>query len=419
MKKISLFIIILSAVVLVVLPGAVQGIVHPPPAVPGTEHSPPAVKIPNPEPRSGANFGFFTSGVDVDGDKVIVGAPETNSAYLFDCSTDPCVLLDTFSAPGRFGFTVAISDNYVLVGAPNAVFDGLRSGVAYLFDCEDAIDAGDGSVPCNDPIIIQKPSSIASLGHYVAISGSTLVISDTSDGFSRTGGHVYVYTCDDGTCELEQELPNPGSAGGHFGQSVAISENQIAVGHWVVGTAYYYDCTNFPCSSPVQLVRPSGASSSFGWDIGISEDTVVVGDSGRFVYVYDCHTTTCTFERTLISPVPFSIGYSVDIDGENVLSSNYGDDRGAHLFKSSTGELLQSFFYPGTDLFISYGTAVAISGTNLIIGAQTDVSDSSGIRGGSAYYYTEAIPDDLGDDEEDDDDDDGDDDDDEDDDDDD
>ena len=82
MKKIFLSIIILSAVLLVVLPGAVQGI----------EFNP-AVKIPNPDPDFFDLFGFFTSGVDIDGEIVIIGEPEdffgSGSAYLFDCSTEP------------------------------------------------------------------------------------------------------------------------------------------------------------------------------------------------------------------------------------------------------------------------------------------------------------------------------------------
>jgi len=50
----------------------------------------------------------------------------------------------------------------------------------------------------------------------------------------------------------------------------------------------------------------------------------------------------------------------------------------------------------------SFGSAVAISGTNLVIGAQEDKSPS-GVRAGNAYYYTEAEDNDDDDDDDDDD----------------
>jgi len=93
-------------------------------------------------------------------------------------------------------------------------------------------------------------------------------------------------------------------------------------------------------------------------------------------------------ETILTSPITPSIfGYSVDIDGENVLVSDYRR-YSAYLFDSSTGDLLYTFNIPG--VLGDYGSAVAISGTNIIIGAHTDVSGSVA-QAGSAYYYSEAV----------------------------
>jgi len=73
------------------------------------------------------------------------------------------------------------------------------------------------------------------------------------------------------------------------------------------------------------------------------------------------------------------------IHEENVLVSDWRQ-YSAYLFDSSTGELLYTFNIPG--VLGDYGSAVAISGTNLVIGAQRDVSDSVALAG-SAYYYSE------------------------------
>lgn len=382
MKKIFLSIIILSAVLLVVLPGAVQGI----------EFNP-AVKIPNPDPDFFDLFGFFTSGVDIDGEIVIIGEPEdffgSGSAYLFDCSTDSCVLLDTLQVGRQFGYAVAISGSNVLVGAPKTGIGFFPLGAAYLFDCEDAIDAGDGSVPCDDPIEILSPATRGSFGYYVELSEDTIVISNRSLNFNKIGTEfydVFIYTCDDGTCILKDTLSDPTTVKTTFGASVAIDQDLVVVGDDRAGKAYFYDCTNFPCSSPV-LLNPIPVDGDFGWTVSISGDTVVVGNERNVAHVYDCYTTSCTLETILTSPItPRVFGYSVDIDGENVLVSDY-QRYSAYLFDSSTGELLHTFNIPG--VLGDYGSAVAISGTNLIIGAQSDVSDSV-TRAGSAYYYSEA-----------------------------
>ncbi len=392
MEKISWFIIILSAVLLVVMPGTVQGMYHsPPPAVPDAYFNPP-VKIPNPEPRSGSLFGFFTSGLEIDGDIVIISDrtkfDRLNSiagvAYLFNCSEDPCVLLDTLHAGNDFGYAVGISDSNVLVGAP-----GNRA--AYLYDCEDAIDAGDGSVPCEDPIEILPPepaTANGSFGYFVAISGNTIVISETStNGDILRTYNVFIYTCDGGICDLEDILSDPDGFPSRFGSSVTIDEDLVVVGDLRGHNAYFYDCTNFPCSSPERLIP--NAIGEFGWTTSISGDTVVVANRAGVVNVYDCSTTPCTFVMTLSNQNLNGFGYDVDIYDENILVSDFGANI-AFLFDSSTGELLNTFSNPGVSNSW-FGSVVAISETNLIIGAQQDTSDSVP-RAGAAYYYTKVTP---------------------------
>jgi len=309
MEKISWFIIILSAVLLVVMPGTVQGIYHSPsPAVPDVYFNP-AVRIPNPDPSSSGLFGFFTSGIDIDGEIVIVGTVG-DSAFLFDCSTDPCVLLDTLklTRQSNFGYSVAIDGSNVLVGAPG-------KEAAYLFDCEDAIDAGDGSVPCDTPIEILSPTTVGSFGYFVAISGNTMVISNVhlNSNFHSTESYsVFIYTCDEGTCVLEETLPDPHPGNSRFGVSVAIDQNLVAGGGDRKGEVYVYDCTTFPCSPPVVLREPL-PFSRLGWTISIFEDTLVAGNRGDAAYVFDCSTTTCTLETTIPAPTG-SIEFAYDVD---------------------------------------------------------------------------------------------------------
>ena len=94
----------------------------------------------NPTPDSGDHFG---NSVTISGDKVLIGAPEDDSgarnsgaAYLFETATGN--LLHTFLNPtpaknDKFGDSVAISGDKVLIGALGDDAGAKDSGAAYLF----------------------------------------------------------------------------------------------------------------------------------------------------------------------------------------------------------------------------------------------------------------------------------------------
>jgi hypothetical protein len=84
-------------------------------------------------------------------------------------------------------------------------------------------------------------------------------------------------------------------------------------------------------------------------------------------------------------------GYSVAIDGNNVLIGAQADDTNgdrvgqAHLFDATTGNLLQTFDDPtvtGVDLF---GRSVAIDGNYVLVGAQSD--NTNGTNVGQAHLF--------------------------------
>ncbi len=87
---------------------------------------------------------FFGSSVSISGNNVLVGAVGDNTngadvgqAHLFDATTG--ALLQTFDDPtvttsDRFGFSVSISGNNVLVGALDDDTNGVNVGQAHLFD---------------------------------------------------------------------------------------------------------------------------------------------------------------------------------------------------------------------------------------------------------------------------------------------
>ncbi|MBD2355862.1 PQQ-binding-like beta-propeller repeat protein [Tolypothrix sp. FACHB-123] len=95
----------------------------------------------NPQPGDADLFG---NAVDIDGDKIVVGARaddvgavDAGAAYLFDAVTGE--LLKTLANPtpepgDKFGVSVAISKNQVLIGASGDDTGAANSGAAYRFD---------------------------------------------------------------------------------------------------------------------------------------------------------------------------------------------------------------------------------------------------------------------------------------------
>ena len=90
--------------------------------------------IGNPVPQTYGGFGNAMAGAS---DRFVVTASGSGAAYAFDKSGN---LSQVFQNPtgdinnnNRFGASVAISNENVLVGAPYALVDGLDTGAVYIF----------------------------------------------------------------------------------------------------------------------------------------------------------------------------------------------------------------------------------------------------------------------------------------------
>ena len=138
----------------------------------------------------------------------------------------------------------------------------------------------------------------------------------------------------------------------------------------------------------------------FGFSVAIDGNNVLIGDfrddsngvdAGQ-AYLFDA--TTGNLLQTFNDPTPASVddfGFSVAIDGNNVLigarlDDNNGPDVGqAHLFDATSGNLLRTFNDPTPTTADTFGTSVAIDGNNVLIGASRD--DSTGSNVGQAHLF--------------------------------
>lgn len=157
----------------------------------------------DPDPTPLNNFG---DSVAISGDYALIGVPgdDTNGtdvgrAYLFDANTGS--LIHTFDDPtpshrvlpsghvvgsDRFGDSVAMSGNLVLIGAPFDDTDGDNTGQAHLFD---AI-SGELLLTINDPTKADGDR----FGSIVDIDGGNLLIGDDRDDTLGNGaGEAHLF----------------------------------------------------------------------------------------------------------------------------------------------------------------------------------------------------------------------------------
>ena len=184
----------------------------------------------------------------------------TNSAYVYDLSSmTPTTPFATLNNPGptsdRYGNSVAVSGKYIVVGAYQNDTGASNAGSAYVYDL--------GSITPTAPIaILTNPSPANSdyFGYSVAVSGNFIAVGTPYDGtVVPNAGSTYVYESSSPTVTTPiATLNNPTAATlDLFGWSVAVSGKYVVVGAYEddagvpnAGSAYIYDLVRIRfCSS--------------------------------------------------------------------------------------------------------------------------------------------------------------------------
>ena len=362
--------------------------------------------LPNPTPETADRFGRT---VAIDGDLVLVGAPLDDTqgdgfgqAYLFDATTG--ALIRTIPEPtpsfaDRFGSDVALSGDVAAIGAEFDSTDGSFFGQVHLIDVttgallrtltEAPVNDGDGF-----------GGAVDFDGERVLV-GSTL---DTTDG--EQVGKAWLFDAATGDLIASFEDPTPTDED-KFGEDVALSGDLVLVGApdddtraENRGQAHLFDADTGALIRTFDDPTPTGSGSlgdRFGTTVAVDAERAIVGaffhDGGiGEVHVFD--TGTGALLRTFDDPTPSSFdrfGRSLALDGDALLVGAETTGAGdAHLFDLTTGALVATFDDPTPDDSF-FGDAVALSGGRAVIGAwNADATDPVVDRAGEALVF--AVP---------------------------
>ena len=387
---------------------------------------------------------------DTANDEFTVSTNETNlQTYLKASNID---------ASDQFGASVAISGDYVIVGAPreasNSITDPTNNdasyaGAAYIFKTSDS-----GQTWTQTAYL--KASSISifdQFGYSVAISGDYAIvgartedsnsITDPTNNDASDPGAAYIFKRDSGAETWTQtaylkasNIDENNQYGDQFGFSVAISGDYAIVGANQEDSNSITDPSNNDASNAGAAYifkRNSGAetwvqkaylkkesnignNNLFGRSVEMSGDYAIVGANGEdsyagAAYIFKTSDSGETWtQKVYLKPSNISsyntytyFGTSVAISGDNAIVGASNEDStnnnsgAAYIFKTSdSGETWTQKVYLkaspiGSDYF---GGSVAISGDNTIVGATYEASNSindpnnnSAAASGAAYIF--------------------------------
>lgn len=291
-----------------------------------------------------------------------------------------------------FGYTVALSGTNAVVGAPNTASS---AGAVYFY----SLSGGNWNLVST----VSDPAGAVgdSFGVAVAISGTNAIIG--ASGNSSNQGAVYFYSLSANVWSLSQAaVTDPlGNNGDLFGSAVSISGGTALVGASGVlgneGAAYFFTQGGGAWTVTSSVADPGAAGGDvFGSAVSVSGTNAVIGASGAAnysgtVYFYTGSAGTWTqLGQPVVDPSGVAYDYfatSVAMSGTNVvigaLSTAVG--YGAVYFYALTGGV----WTPGTIISDpnansgdSFGTSVAMSGFSAVVGA-TGVSSTAG----TTYFY--------------------------------
>ena len=386
---------------------------------------------------SGTPNEMFGSSVSIDGGTLVVGTPGATvgghsaqgAAFVFTGSganwTQVAKLTASDGAANdKFGSSVSISGDTVVVGAPQAAVSGNSDqGATYVFT---EPGAGWASMTQTAKLIASDGAARGYFGQSVSISGKTLVAG--AWGANGEIGAAYVFSdVATGWAQAAELTASDGASGDELGNSVLISANTLVAGaryatvdgHSLQGAAYVFTEPGAAWANMTQTAKltaaDGAANDEFGNSVSISGNTLVVGAYGATVdgqsyqgaaYVFTepgsaWASMTQTAKLTASDGAANdAFGNSVSISGNTVVAgANFAAVDGnsyqgaAYVFAEAgaawanmtqTAKLTASDDSAGAD----FGASVSISGGTLVVGA-TGVTVGGNNAQGAAYVFAE------------------------------
>ena len=299
--------------------------------------------------QTGDELGYS---VAIDGDTAVVSARKeaaggtyAGAIYIFTrsgttWSQQAKVVSSDLAANDYFGHDVAISGDTVLA---SSLSTGTGGGV-YVFTRSGTTWSQQAKLVSSDIAASDK------FGSSVAIDGDDVVVgANDEDTGGNSVGSLYVFTRSGTSWSQQAKVQHSNrSVGDDLGLSVSINADTIAAGVWFedtgasnAGSVYIFTRSGTTWSQEAQIQASSVAADDFfGYDVAVQGDVLAVGaryqDSGGTdagaAYVFTRSGTTWSQQKQLLSSdieANDQFGMSVAIDGNTVVGGTTHESSGA------------------------------------------------------------------------------------------
>lgn len=241
-------------------------------------------------PISSAGNGFGAA-VAVDGNMVVIGAPgvdnHAGAAYVFVHGSNGWYQQNGLAAPvpvaeAQFGSSVAVSPNWIVVGATG---EANGTGAVYVYDRRGFYQA------TLIPFSPQDPGD--AFGSAITIGGTPLEPfifvgapgedsngSGSDDNSVPDAGAVYQFSLRGSWGETFYAKADTAKPSARFGRALAFSESTLAVGAPGEDAAYVFAPQQLS-NAWGQQARLTGVGGSFGSSISLMGDRLAVGAPGE------------------------------------------------------------------------------------------------------------------------------------------
>ncbi len=373
-------------------------------------------------PADGALEDYFGHAVAVSGNTAVIGmqydddnGENSGSAYVFHFDNGEWVqqaklLPADGTASDKFGVSVAIDGNTIIVGAEEDDDTDVNAGSAYVFHFEGSNWVQQAKLLASD----SDPDAL--FGHSVAISGEAVLIGTPGHEFlNQYTRSAYVFRFDGSSWVQEAKLAaSDGADADLYGITVDLDGDIAVIGapfDDVVdrdsGSAYVFHFDGTDWVEQQKITPADGAKlDSFGGSVAVSGNTLLVGahkdddsgdDSGS-VYAFQFDGTSWVQQAQLLAWDASAydlFGSAVALDGNTAIIAAPGDDDGAsepntgsaHVFRFNGETWIDERKIVASDraAWDRFGCAVALSGNTAVVGALRD--DDHDSNSGSAYVF--------------------------------
>lgn len=322
---------------------------------------------------------YFGGAVALDGDTLLVGEPRTTPYPNGDENAEPrpgivhvftrqagewthqTSIASPSSGADMFGYSLALTQDTIAIGAPNDAAGGRNAGAVYTL-------ARDGAWGPLHKLTARESTADDVFGWALALQGDRMLVGAPAKSLvAEHVGKVVAFARSGGSWQEQQVLrAEVAETGGCFGWSVALQGDLAAVGAPFAslfrvtprGQAFVYQWSgaSWALSKSLHATVPRD-SDYFGSSVGFSGNALVVAASGDS-----------------------SGGRGLNADPNEGQLTQSG---AVYLFGRQSDDWIRTAFVKAGNAAanMSLGQATAVSGDTIVVGAINESSAASGVNG--------------------------------------